>query len=73
MRATEADIERAEALVAKETAASIARAEAAVAGSGAKDCIDCGETIDAARRRAAPFARRCIACQTSHERHSRGL
>lgn len=31
-------------------------------------CIDCGEDIEPARMQAAPFARRCIACQEQYER-----
>lgn len=31
-------------------------------------CIDCGQAIPPARLQAQPFAVRCIACQTHHER-----
>lgn len=34
----------------------------------AADCIDCGEEIPVARRKAAPSAIRCIECQAKHER-----
>lgn len=33
----------------------------------ADDCIDCGESIPAARKAAMPGCRRCIECQTMHE------
>lgn len=33
-----------------------------------KNCIDCDEEIPEARRRAAPFARRCVSCQERAER-----
>jgi phage/conjugal plasmid C-4 type zinc finger TraR family protein len=35
------------------------------------DCIDCGEEIPEARRRAVPTAARCIGCQEKHERRTR--
>jgi DnaK suppressor protein len=34
------------------------------------DCVDCGGEIGAARLRANPVARRCIACQTRYERNT---
>ncbi len=34
----------------------------------AGDCIDCGDAIPAARLLAAPFAARCIHCQSAFER-----
>jgi len=33
------------------------------------DCIDCGDQIPEARRKAKPTAKRCIDCQTYHERN----
>jgi len=36
--------------------------------SGAVECEDCGCDIPAARRKAAPFATRCVACQEQSER-----
>ena len=33
-----------------------------------RDCIDCGERIDKARRVAVPSAVRCVGCQGKHER-----
>lgn len=40
---------------------------ARVAPSGVTECEDCGETIPPARLAAAPFATRCIFCQTKFE------
>lgn len=31
-------------------------------------CADCGETIEAIRLKAVPYATRCIYCQSEHER-----
>jgi phage/conjugal plasmid C-4 type zinc finger TraR family protein len=35
------------------------------------DCVDCGDDIPAARRKAVPHARRCTGCQSVHERSVR--
>jgi len=35
------------------------------------ECEDCGDLIDAARRLALPYARRCIACQSALEKTDR--
>ncbi|MGJ8526881.1 hypothetical protein LMG33818_002644 [Halomonadaceae bacterium LMG 33818] len=35
------------------------------------DCIDCGEDIPEARRKALPFARRCVDCQSMREHKKR--
>jgi len=37
-------------------------------GPSRVDCVDCGEKIPAARRRAAPGCMRCIYCQALSER-----
>lgn len=31
------------------------------------ECVDCGETIPAARRERMPYALRCVECQTARE------
>lgn len=31
------------------------------------ECVDCGETIPAARRERMPYALRCVACQARRE------
>jgi phage/conjugal plasmid C-4 type zinc finger TraR family protein len=36
--------------------------------SGAEACLDCGEPIPEARRRAVPGCVRCVACQGEQER-----
>ncbi|MBP1844775.1 phage/conjugal plasmid C-4 type zinc finger TraR family protein [Rhizobium petrolearium] len=48
----------------QERDAMIAQAIAAVATEGAANCTSCGFPIPEERRAAAPFARRCIECQT---------
>lgn len=63
--------DRLEAATASHDAARqrrIENARRALAGSGATHCADCGEPIPEARRRAAPFARRCATCQSERER-----
>ena len=58
----------AEQAVDLETAARVGRVQDAVRGQGSDDCNDCGAPIDDARRQAAPFAVRCVQCQTAAER-----
>lgn len=36
-------------------------------GEGRCNCLDCGEPIPVARRRALPGALRCVACQSEHD------
>lgn len=36
-------------------------------GEGARYCDDCGEEIPAARRKAQPSSRTCVACQTARD------
>lgn len=48
----------------QERDAMIAQAVAAVEAEGSAECESCGEPIPEKRRAAAPFARRCIECQT---------
>lgn len=48
--------------------AALARLEAGQYGQ----CLDCAETIPAARLQAQPFALRCVACQTRLERAQGG-
>ena len=38
------------------------------AGDAAEECDDCGETIAAARRKAVPGVRTCVACQAERDR-----
>jgi len=37
------------------------------AGEGRSDCIECGDEIPAARRRAQPGATTCVACQSGRD------
>lgn len=36
-------------------------------GEGTRDCVECGEPIPHARRRALPSARTCIDCQSGRD------
>lgn len=38
------------------------------AGDSETHCVECGEEIPPARRRAMPGVRTCIACQAEHDR-----
>lgn len=38
-----------------------------VKGQGSRICIDCGELIPAARRKARPECTRCLGCQREFE------
>jgi phage/conjugal plasmid C-4 type zinc finger TraR family protein len=59
--------ELAELRAGEERNAGIATVAAMVARPGSDNCADCGEEIPTARKAAAPFARRCVDCQTFHE------
>ena len=37
-------------------------------GEGSADCIECGEEIPAARRKALPGAHTCVACQSARDK-----
>jgi len=67
----ERDYEMAERKVALERDTAIGRASAAVAQNGTAYCMRCGEEIPAERRKAAPFAERCVECQTIKEKGGR--
>lgn len=60
-----------EAIVEQQTEAAIAEIRATLQGEGAKDCIDCGDEIEAARREAMPSAVRCVRCQDQYERRGK--
>lgn len=72
MRTGEREIEAAEAAVQQERDAGIARMRAALLADGEVDCIECGEEISAARKKALPSSVRCIGCQGKYERELRG-
>jgi phage/conjugal plasmid C-4 type zinc finger TraR family protein len=40
---------------------------AAAAGDGETHCVECGEEIPEARRRAMPGAKTCVACQSGRD------
>ncbi|ADZ70103.1 TraR/DksA C4-type zinc finger protein [Polymorphum gilvum] len=66
-QASNFDVELAEARVEREREAGVNAVRARLQGAGAADCVDCGEEIPPARRRAMPSARRCAGCQTRIE------
>ena len=68
MKAGTFAIELAEYRVAEERDVGVAKVQDAVAALGTKACKICETEIDIERRRAAPFATRCIDCQTKFER-----
>lgn len=61
-------IDEAAALSEIERETLIARSADQIAQPGTIHCEDCGCEIPEARRAAAPFATRCIHCQTRFER-----
>ena len=64
-------LEFSEARVDQERDHFVQAAQSAVSGAGASECEDCGEPISDARRAAAPFAKRCLECQSASEREAR--
>ena len=50
---------------------AVQRVAAQLARTGTLVCVGCGEQISADRRRAAPWATRCIDCQSRHDRERR--
>jgi phage/conjugal plasmid C-4 type zinc finger TraR family protein len=50
-------------------AVAAARARLQAEGEGSEYCIECGEPIPEARRRALPGARTCVACQSVRDKH----
>lgn len=71
MKASNADIERAERRVENERDAGIRRARQALRGMGTIHCVDCEEPIERERLEALPSAERCIDCQMQAERRRR--
>ncbi len=55
----------------QEREAGVIQVQAAVSARGGFMCVDCPLPIDDERRRAAPFAARCIDCQRLYEKASR--
>lgn len=50
-----------------ERAHGAAMVRAALQAQGADECHDCGDTIPPERRKAAPWATRCVYCQEVSE------
>lgn len=71
MKAGNFAVELAEFRVAQERAAQIATVQREVRAIGTAQCGDCAKEISEARRKAVPFATRCVACQTKHEQEMR--
>jgi phage/conjugal plasmid C-4 type zinc finger TraR family protein len=67
MNLSNAAFDLAAARAEQERDAGVADAGIALKQTGSTVCIACGEPISEERRLAAPFARRCIDCQTLHE------
>lgn len=67
------DIDRAQELDALELSDALARQALANRNDNltALTCIDCDDEIPAARRKAAPGCKRCVACQADFERLAR--
>lgn len=55
------------AIEANDRATAIAASQRMLQGQGRQECDACGELIPPDRRAAAPFATRCLPCQTSVE------
>lgn len=60
-------LEHAERLAADERADAIAASQRAIDALGQEECEGCGELIPPDRRHAAPFATRCLECQSAIE------
>jgi phage/conjugal plasmid C-4 type zinc finger TraR family protein len=60
--------DRASGLEEADRIGGVAMVQARLQGQGAEFCIDCDEEIPEARRRAAPWAVRCISCQDDHDK-----
>lgn len=63
--------ELAEQRVEDERNTAIAKASGIVGRIGGRHCHDCGTEIRPERKQAAPFARRCLDCQTEQEKWGR--
>jgi phage/conjugal plasmid C-4 type zinc finger TraR family protein len=63
------DADYAQIRIDEEIKSGIARVQARTLGGGSRDgvCVDCGEEIPLARLEAAPWAIRCVECETIKE------
>ena len=73
MKIGNAAFDLAELRAEQEREAAIGAAGRLVSAAGSDDCLDCCEPIEAMRKAAAPFAKRCIGCQEAHERELKGI
>lgn len=62
-------IEQADALAQTERESSLQAIQTALRKPGLSHCADCEDPIPPERHAAAPWATRCINCQTAHERN----
>ena len=69
MELNENALDLAEARIEGERAAGVKAVRLSLVCEGADECIDCDRPIPEARRKAAPFARRCIGCQQAREQN----
>ena len=73
MKIGNAAFDLAELRAEQEREAAIGAAGRLVRTAGTDICVDCDRPIEALRKSAAPFARRCISCQEEHERELKGI
>lgn len=64
---TEQQFEMAAQLAERDRAEAIAAARSQVNAQGSETCEDCDQLIPMERRLAAPFAVRCLDCQSANE------
>lgn len=69
----ERGLERAEEFERLSSEAAITRIRNNLEGLGEEFCLGCGDRIEDERRAALPSAKRCIGCQSSHEKRSTAL
>lgn len=62
--------DRAAELMEHRMATALRRRTAEPPPNSDPECDDCGEDIPAARRKALPWAARCVECQTVYERRA---
>lgn len=67
----ERDIEVSEANVAMEAVRAVSKIRGQIAEAGTDECEACGAIIPEERRKAAPWATRCLCCQELAERSFR--
>lgn len=58
------DIDQANIEIERETKRALDKIKTTQQDSGISDCVDCGEEIGEARKKAVPSAVRCFDCQS---------